>query len=468
MNVRLGRYRLLWQAALHQFPQRGMLLVTVLTTVLCIGLMASSVDAGGLAWLGWILCTPASFLLMIWAMAYLPGAQSLNTPANAQLVPGMRARLIELTLLVWLAGIGMLAAGLYLVFGAAAAAAGSWIALCTTLGVALGMSGSLAGGVLFLPLLMHAIGRDGVPAALLVAASSPVVVTALVPALGALAVLWLFPRSGVRIQEMAEHRARMVGANPGLIADRDPRPYSPDGWLLRRAVARRDPRALLLPALGRNVVCATALSVAGTILVLGALITVEQQGLLTTTLGGGVLMTSWGLISSSLLVFLFHPGTTPVWLASTTGEQALVRLAPAFPATPARFNALLARAQLRQAFMVWAIACAGSILLALAVGWRGDALLRQVGICCLILPALPLCLRDHARNNAWHFSVMWAVAIGLSYFGALVGLGAHLLIGLPFWPVALATALAMTVVLSIRRLRLMRAAPFALPAGRLD
>ena len=85
----------------------------------------------------------------------------------------------------------------------------------------------------------------------------------------------------------------------------------------------------------------------------------------------------------------------------------------------------------------------------------------------MTLPTLALALRDHARSRAWPVFGMWAVAIGLSYTSPLVGIGAYGLFGLPFWPSALAAAFALTGALLASRLRLMRAAPIAFPAGRL-
>ena len=101
MSARPGQYRMLWQAAhahIHPRAQTVLWSAIVILTVAVAALMGTVY--GVLAGLGWALCTPAGLLLFDWTFAFVPGALGVNTPANAQLVPAMRTRLVELVLLV--------------------------------------------------------------------------------------------------------------------------------------------------------------------------------------------------------------------------------------------------------------------------------------------------------------------------------------------------------------------------------
>ena len=469
MSARLGQYWLLWRAALgftHAFSPRLLLLMAVLTTLVSTGIAATS--ASSAAWRTWALCTPAGFLLFAWTMAYVPGALKLNTPANAQLVPAMRRRLIELTLLVWLAGIGVMAAGMLSTTNTPGP--GVWLAAAITLGTATLAAGVSMAWLLYLPVLAGLIAVEHLPgwlrAGVLGVVTSHLALV-LLPSLGALATLAMFPQAGKRHWKMlpAQSRAYATSVDAGL--EREPGRLSWDGLLLRRAIAHGKPGALLMLALGRSMPAALANGLALVTLGIGTIIYLAQRGVLPT-MSDYFSQWSWITISGVLLVFVFQAGMAPAWLARTTGEQALVRLAPAFPANAAAFNGLVARAQLRQSLTIWAMATGAALLLGLASGMDGSALLQQIGVCCMTLPTLALALRDHASSRAWPVFGMWIIAVGLSYTGPLVGIAAYGLFGLPFWPVALATAFALSGALVASRMRLMHAAPIAFPAGRLD
>lgn len=469
MSARLAQYWLLWHAALNftgYFSRRLLLLVTLLGTLICAVVAAHSGSSG--AWVSWLLCVPAGFLLLTWVMAWVPGALRLNSPANAQLVPGMRRRLIELSLLVWLLGIGVLGMGTCLI--APTPGPVLWLAAFLTLGLATMTAGIPVARLIYFPLLGAFIFREHLPAWIAVAAQGMIASQpglAVLAALGALATLAMFPQAGRRHWHMFTHQISGMAFGMPVAPERQPGRFAWDGVLLRRAVAQGKQGALLMRSLGRSLPATLANALALAAVATGTLIVLGQRGILP-------LMTkyfaqvSWVTISGVLLVFLFQAGMAPAWLARTTGEQALVRLAPAFPADAARFNMLLARAQLRQLLTIWLMATGASLLLDLVSGMSGSALLQQVGVCCMTLPALALALRDHARSNAWPVFAMWALAYAVSSIGPLAGIVAYALLGLPFWPVALVTAFGLSAFLVHQRLELMRAAPIAFPAGRID
>lgn len=469
MSTRLAQYWLLWQAALsftRSFSRHLLLLAAVFVTL--VAALVIGATGSTQAWLGWALCIPAGFLLFTWTLAYLPGAFKLNSPANAQLVPGMRRRLIELSLLVWLAGIGAMALGMHLVSGTLGH--GLWLAAAITLGTATMAAGVSMAALVYLPLLAGFIANKLLPAWVLAAVQSLTasrLALLVLPLLAALAVWAMFPRAGKRHWRMFARQASAGAFAAPTVLGQEPGRLSPDGVLLRRAVAQRRQGALLMQALGRSVPAAMASALALAALVTGTIIHLARSGVLPM-LTDYFAQLSWVTISGVLLVFMFQAGMAPAWLARTTGEQALVRLAPAFPADASRFNMLLARAQLRQLLTIWLMATGASLLLGLVSGMSGSALLQQVGVCCMTLPALALALRDHARSNAWPVFAMWAFAYGVSSIGPLAGIAGMALLGLPFWPVALVTAFGLSALLVRQRLELMRTAPIAFPAGRID
>lgn len=463
----LGQYWLLWRAGLsftHYFSRRLLLLAAVLVTLVCALAAAWSGSSG--AWLSWALCVPAGFLLSVWSMAWLPGALRLNSPANAQMVPGMRRRLIELGLLVWLAGIGVLGVGMTLTAGMPGPSL--WLAVNLTLGLGAMTAGIRAASLVYFPVLLGFIAGDALPAGLVAAlqgvSASPLAL-ALLPLLGALAMWAIFPQAGARHWKMVARQASAGAVKLPATLDREPTRFSWDGLLLRRAVARRKPDALLVLALGRSMPGALASGLALAALGIGVVVFLAKHGVLPI-MTDYFAQFSWITISGVLVVFIFQAGMAPAWLARTTGEQALVRLAPAFPVDAAAFNGLLARVQLRQSLTIWLMASGAALLLGLASGMDGTALWQQAGVCCMTLPTLGLALRNHASRQAWPVFGMWGLAFGLSYVGPLAGIVAYAAFDLPFWPVALATAF--TLGAALVRLRLMRAAPIAFPAARLD
>ena len=464
MSARLRQYRMLWQAAhaqIHPRAQTVLWSAVVILTVAVASLMAAVY--GVLTGLGWALCTLAGLLLFDWTMAFVPGALGLNTPADAQLVPAMRARLVELVLLVWLAAVGLLAAGLQLI--PAASHLVLPFTMAGTLGVTTLFAGVGAGLVLMLPFFFPYL-TEGWQGWLRDAAAQPGVMPLLAVAMVLPAVpvvRALFPRGGERHWAMREHLARLSGGSGSSAMFDSTGRYSIRLFLSRRTRGRGAPGALLLRALGPNL----------------------YYLMLSTTIGGALAFTAmtWHArgtaiadesvptmlkIGGFMLCFLFPAVAVPFWLARTRGEQALVRLAPVSPIDPARFNALLARAMLRHGLVIWAWASAVSLLLALASGARGVELVWQACLCCVTLPVLALVLRDHARAPRWGMVFYGVAALGLSCISPIVAVFGAKWLGWPVWSIATPIALVLTAMLVHRRWRRMCEAPMAFPVGRLD
>ena len=225
MTRRGRQYAVLWHAAIAQAHPRAHAIL--LWSMASITLLVATVIALGLGWraaIGWALCTPAGILLFAWTMSFVPGAVGLNSPANAQLVPGMRARLVELTLLVWLGAMGVFSAGLFVLQDAPAPTLLMTISI--TLGVASGLAGLGGSLIILAPLLIGSLVSKLAPGWLLDALYSPaasaLALASLLP-LGLLVTQALLPRAGERHWRMQAHRERMVGAGK--------KGYAPGGLL---------------------------------------------------------------------------------------------------------------------------------------------------------------------------------------------------------------------------------------------
>ena len=362
MSPRLALYGLLWRAALaqtHPYAHRGVLWLTPVLSLVAAALAWKMYDLATAArWGANALC---SMVLLSWTWGFLPGAFKLNSPANAQLTPGMRGRLLELAIMVWVlcvAGLALANAGsasdvvLPVVWG-----------MLASLGMALAATGSGAGSVVvlaiwplmglpsFMPDWAHAMMADPaflpLLAALLVAPSLATIRT-------------IFPRAGDRHWRQLEKR--------NVWRDKDAFRNREDGrfmrwWQarsLRRASGRRDLGIMLLHGSGPGLqVGGIVLGIAGVGL-LGLLLVglmylggYPQAAKLALKLGW-----IWSLLP--LILFQMH-ALLLASLAEAPAGQALLRLAPAMPATAPHFNRLLASTVLRSSMVAWAVAAATAL-----------------------------------------------------------------------------------------------------------
>jgi len=362
VSPRLALYGLLWRAALaqtHPYAHRGVLWLTPVLSLVAAALAWKMYDLATAArWGANALC---SMVLLSWTWGFLPGAFKLNSPANAQLTPGMRGRLLELAIMVWVlcvAGLALANAGsasdvvLPVVWG-----------MLASLGMALAATGSGAGSVVvlaiwplmglpsFMPDWAHAMMADPaflpLLAALLVAPSLATIRT-------------IFPRAGDRHWRQLEKR--------NVWRDKDAFRNREDGrfmrwWQarsLRRASGRRDLGIMLLHGSGPGLqVGGIVLGIAGVGL-LGLLLVglmylggYPQAAKLALKLGW-----IWSLLP--LILFQMH-ALLLASLAEAPAGQALLRLAPAMPATAPHFNRLLASTVLRSSMVAWAVAAATAL-----------------------------------------------------------------------------------------------------------
>ena len=471
MSARLGQYRMLWRAAMAQSDAyANALLGWCLAAGTALGLALAFVLDGeeGRAW-AW--CTPFAVLLTAWGSTFVRGAVRLNTPANAKLVPHMRARLAELSFATWFLSLAAIAAcpfidHLKLVYML------MWSA-CLTLGMGLSAGGH-GGGValIFCTVFMPHIGRW--PAPLQAAASNPLwlaaVVALLVP-LGLAVIGAMFPQGGERHWRMQARGERWVARR---LADR-PRNgrlwRMANSWyaaFLRRDCAGRRAHGLLAHAFGlgpsraEGAIGVLGMFVVG-VIVIGLVRLYGSPGVLEASAGIG-----WILASSILFVPMMQADLTLKTMPVMAGEQSLVRLAPLLPGAAPAFNRLLGRALLAQALFGWGLAEAAAFVLTWLSGASGGTLAMQLCAACLALPMLTAPLRDLSRRRSPRtvLSVLLLASSVVVCIGAGVVLRKHF--GVPLMPAAAAIALALAAACALRGWRSLVQAPFAFPAGRME
>lgn len=469
MSPRLALYGLLWRAALAQVHPRVHRLLLWSTPILALALAV-------LAWgaydattaLRWGVNAASGIVLLAWTFCYLPGAFKLNTPANAQLAPGMRARLVELSMAVWALGIAGLALGNA---GATAnvALTVTWF-LVASLGMGLAAIGSGTGSwvmILIWPLM-------GLPTFIPETVRANMAHPAFLPLLAALLALpglatmrAIFPRGGDRHWQLLEKRTVWRDRNAFTHREGNGVLLWWQAYSLRLAGKRRDLGAMLLhgsgPGLPLGVI---ALGIGGM-----GLFGLVLVGLMH--LGGypraAALALEMGWIWSLLPLLLFQLHTNLLAnLADMPAGQPLLRLAPAMPATAPRFNRLLASTVLRSSLAAWGMAAATALVCSVVTGAGTDELLLVASLCGLALPALALPLRDHAYRPRWNPVLQWLLVLALAGACLIAALPVGRLLALPVFPTAGVFAVALTALLVSRRYRFMLHAPFAFPAGRLD
>lgn len=471
MSARLRDYRLLWRAAVtHASPRLSRVFVW---GGFALGLLLGFVEyKNGLqASIAWAWCLGSVFLLMDWVWRFMPGAVKLASPANAHLVPRMRRRLVELSWLLCCIGVAGIASAPY----TDASQLGAWLfwVVVFVAGSGLGAAGHRAGSTMATLAPICVLFADRLPAALTSMLSHPLAVVLALPVYAGilyLAVRAMFPQGGERHWDMQARRQRWTAAAAGNLdplTERLAAAYTKGGYAttLRRDSARRDARRLVLHAFGpahhlKDMLLSLGL-VAAVVFALGVYTTWRVDAGIAPDLG-------WLFACMLLAVPLLYCARLGQLSANLAAEQALVRLAPAMPASAAGFNLHLGRALLRQALAAWGLGAGGAVLLAALGGAGPAALLRTASLACLVLPVVAVPLRDHA-SRTHNAAVATVMLLLVSLVGSLaLGMAVYSTTGIPALPVAALASIGFTVPVALRRLRTMRDAPCAFPAGRMD
>lgn len=474
MNAVLRDFSLLWRAALTiRHPRvNAWLGALALLAMLVVGLLTwvKAFDPLEVA----INCLRACFVVMAfgWLMYFVPNAVKLSTPANAVLVPRVRRRLKQLTVLAWLAATtlsALLALGTPLPLHIPFLGVGCWL-------IALGLnaSGHRAGVVVLcgFPMLFmfnRAIPRDWL--ALLATAPGLAAASLLMLAFGAWTLDTMFPKGGDRhfrlraAHKLALERATVAGqSKQGQVPRLGLWVY---GAALRRDSARRDSGALLMHLLGpaghwTQLAASVPVVLAGAALVMFLLRQRASADTLEAIAGG-----SWTAVSWAMLILLFNYERRFMRLEFSRGEQTLLKLAPAMPGAAGAFNRQLARRLLGAALGEWLLLSALMLGVVAISGAPAEILWTQACLCCLVLPLLAAVLRDHAHRSGsagWWLGLGLAASLGACFASATL---VNRVSGTPVLPAAALTAVLLAVAAVAWRWRRLAGAPHAFPVGRL-
>ncbi|MBD8529201.1 MULTISPECIES: hypothetical protein [unclassified Massilia] len=351
-------------------------------------------------------------LTLVAVMSFLPGAVKLNTPINAQLVPRMRRRLMQLTAGVWVTATAvatLVALGTRLPAPLVFLATGSFIA---TQGLAL--SGHRAG--FYLQFVGYAIlgfgGSNLVGEALERAAGGWyfVVCAGLMVVFSAYALKAMFMGGGDRhyaLRERQRHQLDPLGPQ-GHSGERNRHRLSTALYVgaLRRDCARRNAGKLLAHLLG------------------------PKDHWTSQTLALAAIVVP---MAGAMLLIRHHGGDTLRRLLAGLG---------------------------------WAFA-AGFLLGPLVRGATESVLVTQFSLCCLMLPLLGLNLRDQARLGSMLGSSVFLFLLASAAVSLVAGLILYAATGLPVMPGAALTSIVITCVDMAQHWRRSADAPFAFPVGRL-
>jgi hypothetical protein len=474
MNAALRDYRLIWRTATAHREPGAMRTVCMAGGALagCVLIIAILGHLEVLPVLRFLVAVAAAVLAFGWSLVFVPGSVRLNSPINAWLLPQQRRRLLQMTAAYWLVatlGIG---------FGI-----GTWDVLPL---VALGTLGLplLGAGNRVVPFLLI-VGGNWIWLARVVLPPAWADLTTGNGAMGVMGVLvlpaavwslrWLYPAGGDAYLDRRGERAWLMGAVGNCDDGRLPLSagmaeqqgnLSLYGSALRRELRRADPGVMLMHALG-PVVHWTAWIIG-------------PFGLLAFGVTACVFARSYGAsmqafvdwmanVAPSMLALsiAFSTAQYGQQLRRTRGEQALLRLTPR-TGNAALLNRRLATHMLRHALAIWGLQSVAAVAVTLLFLTGPDALLRQVGLCCLAGQAAMMGLLDDYASAAAGWNLAKGLrAAALAAAQALVAVGLGWLTGTTAWPWLVALPLVVCCVLLRRDWRRMLAAPPAFPAGRM-
>jgi hypothetical protein len=471
MNSFWSRERAVWYHAVLGERTSWIMGWTALAGVLAFFFLLLSPYAGmktpmetlALSWL------PIGALILFFWMRFVPGAVRQNTPAIAHLVPGLHRHVRRAVVLTWCATMLLLSpciAGLD-----HHALAGLWMAVSIT-GISMAIGARSIGNVVYI-LMTIAIAVLNKRTAALDFLSTPPMLALLTA--GALALAWYalvstFPAGGERHWRLLAAQAKLGSADDLHQAIRRKRVSGARFRLYARWLARDlrpgvRPERRMMHALGPynhrfDVVLPVVTIVVAAI--------VARLGFLFLDLPARQLTVALEIIMSmSVPLMMLHGLNFHRFVASidsTSGEQALVRLAPGIP-QGRQLNVSLARQLLRIAVGEW-LACAITII-GLLLLFGGGA--RQLVLIATMMPATlattAWALRDYARRDDTGMAgLMLQVPVMV---GATLAL--FLLREQPFaWTVLLVLAAGAAGLIVRSRWRTLVGAAVAFPARRLS
>lgn len=473
MKTLLKDYWLVWRMAISSRSRADVLILglTAFLTLL-VGFLVMIMKDDVMLATGAALRVAVGGAMMGWLLYFVPGAVKLNTPAVARLVPRLRRRLIESTVLAWICVIAfatLVSLGTKLSPALVLLATGTWIAA-----YGLGQSGHRAGTWMQVGFASVFFFSRSLPPALVDGiqhGAGFAIAFLLMLAFAAYALQHMFMNGGERHYVAREAQALQLErmSVDGQFRDRRQSRFDASlyRWILARDSAARDSGRLLVHLMGarnhwvnRAIVLVSILALAGVaLLVMRNAASAETQQLVREI--------GWLFPLPLLLGAMFDTEKRNMRLKDTAGEQALLRMAPPLPAGAPAFNHKVAMMLLRTALLEWAMLAGAVLCAALMTGASAANLFKLACLSCLTLPLVGATLRDHAYRSGL---LGWLLLLGFAV-SVLASLGLGLVLerasGLPFTAGAALVSIALAAVFIARGFRRAEAAPYAFPAGRL-
>jgi hypothetical protein len=413
------------------------------------------------------------WMMIVWIWLFVPSAVTMNSAANARLMPRQRRRLLQMAVGGWLATVLALTLAL-----------GEWAAFpfigLYVLGFALMRAGHMAALALtilpgFWPILSKVVLPAPVAQALAKGVGLSLVVLA-VMACGVLALARIVPAAGDRhLAARGEQLKRMncFGVGGWASASQHKGFMTAINLSTYFAILRRDsraprPDAMLMHALGpaghwsawlTSIVVIALLHLAAYTVVL-----VRGEAATRSFIDGF----SYGGLSGLAFMIAFGTAHIRQQLDRTRGEQALLLLTP-LAGDKAALNRRLAVRLLQGALLQWVL-LVGVVLAMGSLFGGADLLLRQFALCCLGgQVALGSLFGDFSRSpkvgiaRAMLLGMLVVVeALAAAGLGWLGGAVAHWT-----WVWLIAFSVSGGTFLVWRGWKTLMRAPVAFPAGRL-
>jgi hypothetical protein len=474
MNAALQDFRIIWRTATTQREPGAVqtMYLTAGAVGACGAVLAVLGNPDGRQLLRIVVATAFLVQSLIWTFLFVPGAIRLNSPVNAWLLPRQRRRLLQMTTAYWLVATVGIAFGI-----------GTWTALPA---VALGMLGLMllsAGNKQVVTLLVVGgnwpwLARVALPPAWGDAATGDAamaVLAALVLPAAVWGLRWLYPAGGDAYLERRGEQLKRLGrfdrcgedkqqAQEGMVGQGNLSFYR---VALRRELRRADPAAMLMHALGPTAHWTAWIGAIAVMLLVGAgahIALARWHGAALQAFVDQMTAVGPGLL---VLIIAFSTAQYGQQLRRTRGEQALLRLTP-LAGDAALLNRRLAARLLRQALAVWAALTVALLIVTFLIGAGPDALLRQLGLCCLAGQAAMVgLLGDYAGGNGGWSLTSGSRAAGVALVQAFVAIGLGRLAGTTAWPWLAVLPPIVCAVWLRHDWHRMLAAPPAFPAGRM-
>lgn len=410
---------------------------------------------------------PLTLLYVCLWMTMIGGVIRQNTPANAQLVPRLRKRSIQMTLIIVFLATAVTSLFLSYVFDRY-----GWCFLFLgfyVIGVAFGQGRSIGWLSNFMFWVYPAIARrQSTEVSTLMWSDTALLIGALV--LVALIYYFIritFPAGGdrswnvqsrVQKQNQTNKEPMAINANSSSFA------LLPYDTSFRRDCAKHSAN-LILYVLGPSAHWTASLRPMA--LVSAAVVIVKAYLLISPhpDVSGFLAADGWAF---GLMLLMFSIPYSASRIAVTTTEQSLFRLTPHAPSSQL-FNRRLGAGLLRTYAQGWLLLTATMVIVSVLTGASTEKYVIELSICSVLLLFACLQLRDYSKEVMLNkgYGRHWQLLAFLLLLPTFMMAVTHVSVPLSIWITITALSIVVSSVLIARRWRSMMAAPIAFPAGRM-